>query len=323
MQLTGVLSSEAAQYGSVAVLCGGPSTEREVSLVSGKRALEALLAYGINAQLVDLNEGFNRLKDFDRVFIALHGTPGEDGRVQGTLDLMGIPYTGSGALASALAINKEISKIIFNSENLPTLPSMCINSIGEALQAFERLGACAVKPLAEGSSVGISLVEDLSKLPAAYALASKYSNRVMLERLVKGSEYTVSIVHNMVLPSIKIVVPAHKFYDYEYKYSSEDTQYLFNTLTEQEEQELAEICLQAYKALGCKDLARIDLMRDANGKFYILELNTIPGLTSHSLLPMAAKQVGVDFTTLIVSILAGTLQQNSLELSNKAMVGFV
>jgi D-alanine-D-alanine ligase len=297
---------KAADYGRVAVLMGGHSAEREISLLSGKAVLDALLRQGIDAIGIDADislAGKLRENRVDRVFIALHGRDGEDGKVQGALEWMGLPYTGSGVLASALAMDKVRCKQIWFQMGISTPPYRVLDSNADPAEVLHALGACFIKPVNEGSSIGISSAETLAQLTNAMALAGRYDQAIMAERWVRGREYTVSILNGKVLPVIELV-SANDFYDYEAKYTSEETRYLCPCdLDAEANATLQSLALQAHDAVGCSGWARVDAMRDQEGRFWLLEINTVPGMTSHSLVPMAAKAAGMDFDELVLQIL--------------------
>ena len=296
------------RFGRVAVLMGGTSAEREVSLDSGRNVLTALRARGIDAESVD---GIAALVDalesgrFARVFNVLHGTRGggEDGVVQGLLEAYGVPYTGSDVLGSALSMDKIRSKQIWLALGLPT-PRYARLRIGEDVQAAIRsLGYPAiVKPACEGSSVGVTRVFNDEDLPAALELAARYEGEMLMEQLIVGGEYTVGILGQEALPSIRIV-PAGDYYDYHAKYLAEDTQYICPGLTGAAEEEIRELALHAFESVGCTGWGRVDFMRDGAGRLYLLEVNTAPGMTSHSLVPKAARVVGIGFEELVWRIL--------------------
>lgn len=295
----------------VAVLFGGTSAEREVSLNSGKAILTGLLEGGVNAHPLDPKDyPIIKLKEdgFTKVFIALHGRGGEDGTLQGVLEFLDLPYTGSGVMASALTMDKFRTKLIWQSLNLPVSPFVALNKDKQSeinLQSIiTRLGLpLIVKPSSEGSSVGMSKVSYANELIPAIEEAFKHDDTVLVEKWLSGPEYTVAILGDDVLPSIRIQ-PAATFYDYEAKYLSDDTQYFCPSgLSEEKEQELATLALSAYQAVGCKGWGRVDAMMDNDGKMYLLEVNTSPGMTNHSLVPMAARQYGLTFSQLVVKIL--------------------
>ena len=298
----------------VAVLLGGTSAEREVSLQSGSAVLAGLREGGVDAYPFDpKSQSVLELKSqgFDKVFIALHGRGGEDGTLQGLLEFLELPYTGSGVMASAITMDKLRSKLLWQGAGLPVAPWVYLNrrnveaDITGALE--DRISALGmpviVKPSREGSSVGMSKVDSVDALPAALALAFEHDEDVLIEKWLSGPEYTVAILGDKILPSIRIQ-PAGTFYDYEAKYLSDETQYFCPAgLIEQREQELQALVLQAWQSLGCSGWGRVDVMQDNDGQFYLLEVNTSPGMTSHSLVPMAARQAGMSFSQLVVRIL--------------------
>ncbi|WP_372612233.1 D-alanine--D-alanine ligase [Halomonas sp.] len=297
--------------GRVVVIFGGDSAEREVSLKSGSAVLSALLKAGVDAIGYDPAEGgLTGLEALvpDRVFIALHGRGGEDGMLQGALELQGIPYTGSGILASALGMDKQRTKLVWQALGLPTPESVMLAPDTDWSVVVERLGLpLVVKPVHEGSTLGISIVRSLEALQAAYRDAARYDARVMAERFIVGDEYTVSLLGDLVLPAIRVEVPGG-FYDYDAKYLSNDTLYhLPCGLSPGEEAELGDLCRQAFDAVGGEGWGRVDVMRDGAGQFWLIEVNTSPGMTDHSLVPQAAAHVGIDFEALVLRILAATL----------------
>jgi D-alanine-D-alanine ligase len=296
-------------FGKVAVLLGGKSAEREVSLKSGGMVLNALRSRGVNASPFDPAErGLDALIDekFDRVFIALHGRFGEDGTVQGILEWLGIPYTGSGVLASALAMDKLRTKRIWAAEKLPTPRYELLGKETNFRISARRLGVpLMVKPASEGSSIGMSKVTAASKLEDAYKLAAKYDRVVIAEEFVDGVELTGGILGEQALPLIKLETP-RDFYDYEAKYIANDTRYIVPSgLPAKKEGELKELCLAAFRTLGCQGWGRVDLMLNRRGRPFLLEVNTSPGMTDHSLVPMAARAVGLSYEDLCVKILEG------------------
>jgi D-alanine-D-alanine ligase len=301
-------------FGRVAVLMGGWSVERQVSLWSGQGVTEALKSRGVDATALDVDPArVLRLREegFERVFIALHGRGGEDGTVQAALELQGLPYTGSGVLASALAMDKLRSKLVWKAEGLPTPDWLVIESPAQAQTAGEVLGyPYFVKPVAEGSSVGVSRVKEPAQAAAAFRAArgtDAAPRAVMAERAIAGGEYTCAILDGQALPLIRIE-PAAEFYDYQAKYHSEATRYLCPTgLVPTHEAELQALCLRASVALGCRGWARVDFMLDAQGHPFLIEVNTAPGMTSHSLVPMAARAAGMDYAALCWAILETTL----------------
>ncbi|HEX2565943.1 MAG TPA: D-alanine--D-alanine ligase [Burkholderiales bacterium] len=301
--------SAIARFGKVAVLLGGKSAEREVSLKSGAMVLKALRSRGVDAHPFDPAErGLGALIDekFDRVFIALHGRFGEDGTVQGILEWLGIPYTGSGVLASALAMDKVRTKRMWSAEGLPTAPFEVLSSKTSFAAVEKKLRLpLFVKPASEGSSVGMTKVKAAGKLKAAYALAAKYDPVVIAEKFIDGPELTAAILGDTALPVIRIETP-REFYDYEAKYLADDTRYLIPCgLAAKKEKEIQALCLQAFRALGCRGWGRVDVMLDRRGRPSLLEINTAPGMTDHSLVPMAARAVGISYEDLCVKILEG------------------
>jgi D-alanine-D-alanine ligase len=297
------------KFGKVAVLLGGKSAEREVSLKSGAMVLKALRSRGADAYPFDPGErGLDALIDekFERVFIALHGRFGEDGTVQGILEWLGIPYTGSGVLASALAMDKLRTKRIWAAEKLPTPKYELLDKDTNLRIVARKLGLpIMVKPAAEGSSIGMSKVRAAADLEEAYALAVNYDRVVLAEQFIDGTELTCGILGEQALPLIKLETP-RDFYDYEAKYVSDDTRYLIPSgLAARKEREIQELCLAAFRTLGCRGWGRVDLMLNRRGRPYLLEVNTAPGMTDHSLVPMAARAVGLSYEDLCVKILEG------------------
>jgi len=300
-------------FGRVAVLLGGTSSEREVSLDSGSNVLEALRSRGIDAHAVDgipaLAEALVQ-KKYDRVFNILHGHKGggEDGIVQGLLEAFGIPYTGSDVLGSALSMDKVRTKQVWLSLDLPTPRYVRLLRGDDVHAAADKLGLpVIVKPANEGSSVGVTRVFERGDLDAAVALAARYDGELLMEQMVVGDELTVAVLGDQALPSIRIV-PKGEWYDYHAKYKAEDTQYLCPGLEGADEAEIGRIALAAFQAAGCLGWGRVDVMRDrTTGNFYLLEVNTAPGMTSHSLVPKAAKEAGIGFEELCWRILETTL----------------
>ncbi len=298
-------------FGRVAVLFGGTSSEREVSLDSGRNVLEALLACGVDATGVDgvpaLIEALAQDR-FDRVFNILHGGEGENGVLQGLLEALGVPYTGSGVLGSALALDKIRCKQVWMSVGLPTPAYRRLSKGDDTQAAAQAIGLpLIVKPSCEGSSVGISRVVAEADLQSALDLAARYPGELLMEQMVIGDELTVPVLNGVALPSIRIV-PKGLWYDYHAKYVADDTQYLCPGLEGADELELGRLAVEAFNAAGCSGWGRVDVMRDRNsGNFYLLEVNTAPGMTSHSLVPKAAMQAGIDFQALCWRILETTL----------------
>jgi D-alanine-D-alanine ligase len=296
-------------FGKVAVLLGGRSAEREVSLKSGSMVLNALRSRGVDAHAFDPKErDLTALlqEHFERVFIALHGRFGEDGTLQGVLEWLGIAYTGSGVLASALAMDKLRTKRIWQAEGLPTAPYAVLTRESDLKAVARRLGTpLFVKPASEGSSVGMTKVKRAADLEEAFALAVNYDPVVLAEKFVDGPELTVGILGDQVLPIIRIETP-REFYDYEAKYIANDTRYLIPCgLPHTKEKQLQALCLKAFRALGCTGWGRVDLMLNRQGRPYLLEINTSPGMTDHSLVPMAARAIGLSYADLCVKILEG------------------
>lgn len=299
-------------FGRVAVLFGGKSAERAVSLKSGAAVLEALQAAGVDAFGIDVGDGFlQRLvaEKIDRAFIVLHGRGGEDGSMQGLLECAGIPYTGSGILASALAMDKLRTKRVWLSLGLPTPNHAALASEEDCRAAAAELGfPLFVKPAHEGSSIGMAKVADVEALIAAWKDASKYDSQVLVEQMIDGPEYTIAVLRGEVLPPIGLGTP-HTFYDYDAKYLANDTQYRIPCgLSAEKEAELKELTARACEAVGTQGWARADVMQDASGKFWLLEVNTVPGMTDHSLVPMAARAAGLDFQQLVLAILADSVE---------------
>lgn len=299
-------------FGRVAVLYGGRSAEREVSLKSGAAVLAALQAAGVDAFAIDVGDDLlARLcaEQIDRAFIVLHGRGGEDGTVQGLLECAGIPYTGSGVLASALAMDKLRTKQIWHSVGLPTPRHAVLTSEQDCQQAAQNLGfPLIVKPANEGSSIGMAKVDDVDALLTAWQAARQFDPQVLVEQWISGPEFTVAMLADDVLPPIRLATN-NAFYDYDAKYLSNETQYQIPCgLNAVKEAELRELTARACQALGVSGWGRADVMQDAQGDFWLLEVNTVPGMTDHSLVPMAAQAAGLDFQALVLSILANTLQ---------------
>jgi len=296
-------------FGKVAVLLGGKSAERAVSLKSGSMVLHALRSRGVDAQPFDPAErGLEALIEerFGRAFVALHGRFGEDGIVQGALEFLGIPYTGSGVLASALAMDKVRAKLLWQASGLPTPPHELLEAGSDFRGVAARLGLpLMVKPVSEGSSIGMSKVRAAADLEEAYTLAVNYDRAVMAEKFIEGSELTGGILGAQALPLIRLETP-RDFYDYEAKYIADDTRYLLPSgLPGEQERALQGLCLAAFRALGCQGWGRVDLMLDRAGRPYLLEVNTAPGMTDHSLVPMAARASGLSYEDLCLRILEG------------------
>ncbi|HYA46701.1 MAG TPA: D-alanine--D-alanine ligase [Burkholderiales bacterium] len=297
----------APAFGKVAVLMGGRSAERAVSLKSGERVLAALKAKNIDARAFDPKErGIDALmaERFDRAFIALHGRYGEDGSIQGVLELLGIPYTGSGVLGSALAMDKWRTKLVWQACGVPTPRSELLTKASDFAAVSKRLGLpLMVKPAKEGSSIGMTKLKRASDFAEAYALAANYDGIVIAESYVEGTELTAGVLDNEALPLIRLETP-REFYDYEAKYAAADTRYIVPCgLPPDAERAIQDESLRAFRVLGCSGWGRVDLMLDRSGKPYFLEVNTSPGMTDHSLVPMAARHAGISFEDLCVRIL--------------------
>jgi len=305
---------DAKIFGRVAVLFGGQNAEREVSLKSGAAVLAALQRAGVNAFGIDVGADFpaqltaeRQKAPIDRAFIILHGRGGEDGSMQGLLQCAGIAYSGSGVLASALAMDKLRSKQLWIALGLPTPRHASLEKAEDCAQAAADLGfPLMVKPVHEGSSIGMSKAENLEQLTAAFSEARKYDSKVLVEQWISGAEFTVSMLAGEILPPIRLGTP-HVFYDYNAKYLASDTRYQIPCgLDAAKEKELRELSARACDSLGVTGWGRVDLMQDAAGNFYLLEVNTAPGMTDHSLVPMSAKAAGHDFEQLVLLILASS-----------------
>ena len=297
-----------SSFGKVAVMLGGRSAEREVSLKSGSMVLAALKASGVDAHAFDPAErSLEELvrERFERVFIALHGRYGEDGTLQGALELLGLPYTGSGVLASALAMDKWRTKLLWRACGVSTPPCELLGASSDFGAIAGRLGMpLMVKPANEGSSIGMAKVRDPGELGRAYAEASRYDSVVIAEQFIEGPELTAGVLGTTALPLIRLETP-RDFYDYEAKYLANDTRYIIPCgLPPEAEKALQDEALRAFDVLGCRGWGRVDLMLDAGGKAYFLEVNTAPGMTDHSLVPMAARHSGLSYAQLCVRILA-------------------
>jgi D-alanine-D-alanine ligase len=299
--------STVQQLGKVAVLMGGRSSEREISLRSGRMVLAALQRKGVDAHAFDPSEqGFEQLlaQRFARVFIALHGRFGEDGTVQGALEVMGIPYTGSGVMASALAMDKWRSKLVWLASGIPTPVYELLTADSNAADVAARLGLpLMVKPAHEGSSIGVTKVESLEKLGAAYELAAQHDGTVIAEQFIQGREVTAAILGEEALPLVRIEAPQGN-YDYHNKYFGEATKYHCPSgLPAELEASIQKQALDAFRLIGCQGWGRLDVMLDAQNQPWFLEVNTIPGMTDHSLVPIAARATGIAFDDLVLRIL--------------------
>ncbi|WP_263260471.1 D-alanine--D-alanine ligase [Pseudomonas sp. RIT-PI-S] len=301
-----------SDFGRVAVLYGGTSAEREVSLKSGAQVLGALQAAGVDAFGIDVGDDLLQVltrEKIDRAFIILHGRGGEDGSMQGLLECLGIPYTGSGILASALAMDKLRTKQVWHSLGISTPRHAVLANEDDCVTAVTELGLpLIVKPAHEGSSIGMAKVTSSDELVEAWKAASAYDSQVLVEQWIDGPEFTVAVLRGQVLPAIGLGTP-HTFYDYDAKYLANDTQYRIPSgLSPEKEEELLQLSLRACQAIGISGWGRVDIMQDAHGAFWLLEVNTAPGMTDHSLVPMAARAAGLDFQQLVLSILADSLQ---------------
>lgn len=294
------LKQALSRVGRVAVLAGGRSAEREISLKSGREVHAALRKLGVLAELVDPAEvPVDTLTGFKRVFIALHGRGGEDGVIQGVLEHLGVPYTGSGVMASAIGMDKVRTKLLWAGAGLPTPAFYVAGSAGAPALGFPLM----VKPAREGSSIGMRKVDNAQELAGAIAAAQEYDDEVLVERWVTGAEFTVAILGDRALPAIRLETP-NSFYDFDAKYRADTTRYLCPCgLDEVQENELKALALRAFRAVGAEGWGRVDVMQDADGQFQLLEINTVPGMTDHSLVPMAARAEGLSFEALVAEIL--------------------
>ena len=305
---------DSPSLGRVGVLYGGESAEREISLQTGAAVMQALAELGVDHVGIDI--GASAIADIqaaqlDRAFIALHGPGGEDGRMQAVLEYLHIPYTGSDVQSSALAMDKLRSKQLWCGVGLPTPEFAVLNSGSDFTQVLKDLGGEAiVKPAHEGSSLGMARVSGVDELKRAYQDAVRYDGSVLVERVIVGAEYTVAVLGGKALPPIKLETD-HRFYDFDAKYLADDTRYICPCgLAEEREAELKDLALQAFSSLGCRGWGRVDVMEDAMGNFYLLEVNTVPGMTGHSLVPMAANAEGMSFNALVLAILQESVRRS-------------
>ncbi len=301
------IQSDKKEFGKVAVLMGGLSAEREISLLSGSAVLASLKNSGVDAHGVDVDENIvDKLSGggYQQAFIILHGRGGEDGTIQGLLETMQLPYTGSGVMASSISMDKLKTKQIWMAMGLPTPEFHILDSAQSCEQALDTLGLpLIIKPVLEGSSIGMSKVENSEELVPAWKIAQQCGGTVIAERWIEGEEYTAAVLDDQVLPMIKLKT-AHKFYDYEAKYEADDTQYICPCgLSEEREAEYASLMTKAFDAVEAESWGRVDFMVDANNQPWLIEVNTVPGMTSHSLVPMAANQAGLSFDDLVLTIL--------------------
>ncbi len=306
----------ADMFGKVAVLMGGTSAEREISLNSGHAVLAALQGRGVDAHAVDVGADIIPVLEqgkFDRAFVMLHGRGGEDGVIQGALEVMGIPYTGSGVLASALCMDKLRSKQIWQASGVPTPGFVMLNEATDLETVIAQLGLpLIVKPSQEGSSIGMTRVTEASQLQGAWDTAAQYDTDVMAEQWISGSEYTAAILGHEVLPLIRIET-GREFYDFDAKYVDDTTRFICPCgLDEASEKEMQALALRAFDLLGAEAWGRIDFMCDADGQPWFIEANTLPGMTDHSLVPMAAHAAGIEFDELVVRILVSSLSSASV-----------
>ena len=301
-----------AEFGRVAVLYGGKSAERPISLQSGQAVLAALQSAGVDAFGIDVGDDILMQlssQKIDRAFIVLHGRGGEDGAMQGLLECAGIPYTGSGILASSLGMDKLRTKQVWQSLGIPTPRHAVLASETDCERAATQLGfPLIVKPAHEGSSIGMAKVESLAELKTAWQNARSFDSQVLVEQWISGPEFTVAMLRGEVLPPIGLGT-THSFYDYDAKYLADDTQYRLPCgLSAEKEAELKALTAKACAAVGVEGWGRVDVMQDAQGQFWLLEVNTVPGMTDHSLVPMAARAVGLEFTDLVLAVLADSVK---------------
>ena len=295
-----------ANCGHVVVLKGGNSAEREISLLSGDAVYQGLLRLGVQASVLDVSDtvvaDLERLKP-DLALIMLHGQGGEDGTMQGLLEILKIPYTGSGVLASALAMDKAKSKLIWQRLELKTADFVMLNEASDWQVLIDRFEVIVVKPVSGGSSLGIAIVKDAAGLKKQFEIASGFDSEVMAEKCVIGKECSVGVIEDQLLPAVQLNTK-RDFFDFDAKYVDEDTEIICPApLNDEKQKELNKLVRAAYASLDCKGLARVDVMQDESGEFYLLELNTIPGMTDHSFVPVAAKKSGIDFDDLLLTVL--------------------
>ena len=311
--------------GRVGVIFGGDSAEREISLMSGKQVLQHLLQAGVDAFAIDLaspearRQGLTQLQQLqqspmDAAFIAMHGPGGEDGTLQGVLEYLGVPYTGSDVMASSLGMHKLMTKMVWQSAGIATPDWQVLDDNSDCGEIAQRLGLpIVVKPVHEGSSLGVHIVDSVAAMEAAYADARAYDRQVMAEQFIAGEEYTIAVLDGQALPTIRLQTD-NQFYDLQAKYYSDETLYSFdNALTVAQQDAMERKCEKAFAALQCRDWGRIDVMRDLEGKDWLLEVNTSPGMTTHSLVPMAAQRIGFSFAQLVVLVLNLCLQRQALQ----------
>ena len=295
-----------ANSGHVVVLMGGDSEEREISLLSGESVYQGLLRSGVKASVLDVSDSvvadLGSLQP-DLALIMLHGQGGEDGTIQGLLEFLKIPYTGSGVLASALAMDKVKSKLIWQRLGLNTADFLLLNEVTDWQALIDDFKVVVVKPVSGGSSLGVAIVKDAASLQKQFEMAAEIDSVVMAEKCVIGKEFTVGVIEDQLLPTVQLST-SREFYDFDAKYADGDVEVVCPApLSEKEQIELNELVRAAYESLGCEGLARVDVMQDQDGTFYLLELNTIPGMTDHSFVPIAAKQAGINFDDLLLTVL--------------------
>lgn len=309
------MSIAAAQFGKVAVLMGGDAAERDISLQSGEAVLQALQASGVDAHAFDPSgQNICALLEqaYDRAFVVLHGRGGEDGVIQGALDSMGLPYTGSGVAGCALSMDKLACKRLWSGMGIATPEFRVLNEHTNWQEVINHLGLpLMVKPAHEGSSLGMTRVLEADMLPVAWEKANAYDTFVIAERWIDGAEYTAAILGDQVLPLIRLETP-REFYDYAAKYEQDDTSYVCPCgLSDAEEMKCGQLALAAFESVGASAWGRVDFMMDKQGKPWLIEVNTVPGMTDHSLVPMAAKAAGMDFQSLVLAILEGSVAKNT------------
>ncbi len=303
--MTRITPERVKAMGRVALVLGGWAAEREVSLNSGAMVLAALRELGVDVTPVDpRDDGIERLAGFDRAFIIVHGRGGEDGVLQGALESFGVPYTGTGVLGSALGMDKLRTKLVWRGAGLPTPEFVHLQAGTDWAGVLETLGTpVMVKPSREGSSIGMAKVASVSELEQAYRTAAEYDSQVIAERWIEGQEFTIAILGERALPVIRLETP-RSFYDYEAKYRADSTRYHCPCgLAAEEEAQLQALALEAFRQAGCYGWGRVDLMRDGDGRPWLLEVNTVPGMTDHSLVPMAARAAGMSFEELVWQVL--------------------
>ena len=301
-----------AKLGHVVVLKGGQSAEREISLISGHAVFRGLQRLGVQSSVIDVGDSIiSDLKKAksDLVFNMLHGQGGEDGVIQGLLEIMGIPYTGSGVLPSAIAMDKVKCKLIWQQLELSTADFLVLNEQTDWQRVIDQLGKTVVKPVNGGSSLGISIVDNAADLQNEYLVALGFDKQVMAEKCIEGKEFSTGVLGDQLLPTIQLETD-RDFFDFEAKYEDRNTRIICPPeLRPEKQMELEHLIRTAYESLGCAGLARVDVMQDRTGEFFLLELNTVPGMTDHSFVPMAAKQIGIDFDELLLRILEVDLKQ--------------